>query len=32
VKKGVADTNPIDSNKTRKGRAKNRRSDMNAKY
>ena len=32
VKQGVADTNPIDTNKTKKGRAKNRRTDMNAKY
>ena len=32
VKQGVADKNPIDSNKTKKGRAKNRRTDMNAKY
>jgi len=29
---GVADTNPIDTNKTVKGRANNRRTDMNAKY
>ena len=32
TKEGVADTNPIDSNKTSKGRANNRRTDMNAKY
>lgn len=31
-KAGVADTNPIDTNKTSKGRANNRRTDMNAKY
>ena len=29
---GVADTNPVDTNKTSKGRASNRRTDMNAKY
>ena len=32
TKKGVADSNPIDSNKTNVGRAKNRRTDMNAIY
>ncbi len=31
-KNGVADTNPIDTNKTSKGRSNNRRTDMNAKY
>lgn len=31
-KNGVADTNPIASNKTKIGRAQNRRTDMNAKY
>ncbi len=32
TKKGVADSNPIDTNKTAAGRAKNRRTDMNAIY
>jgi outer membrane protein OmpA-like peptidoglycan-associated protein len=32
TKKGVADSNPIDTNKTSAGRAKNRRTDMNAIY
>jgi OOP family OmpA-OmpF porin len=32
TKQGVADANPVDSNKTSKGRANNRRTDMNAKY
>jgi outer membrane protein OmpA-like peptidoglycan-associated protein len=32
TKNGVADTNPIDTNKTAKGRANNRRTDMNARY
>ena len=32
TKKGVADTNPIDTNKTALGRAKNRRTDMNVIY
>jgi len=32
TKQGVADTNPIDTNKTKKGRANNRRTDMNVKY
>jgi len=32
LKTGLADTNPIDTNKTSKGRANNRRTDMNAKY
>jgi outer membrane protein OmpA-like peptidoglycan-associated protein len=32
TKKGAADTNPIDTNKTSAGRAKNRRTDMNAIY
>lgn len=31
-KEGVADSNPIDTNKTSKGRANNRRTDMNVKY
>jgi OOP family OmpA-OmpF porin len=31
-KNGVADTYPIDTNKTSKGRSNNRRTDMNAKY
>jgi outer membrane protein OmpA-like peptidoglycan-associated protein len=31
-KLGVADTNPIASNKTKVGRSQNRRTDMNAKY
>ena len=31
-KDGVADTNPIDTNKTSKGRANNRRTDMKANY
>ncbi len=31
-KSGVADTNPIASNKTKAGRSQNRRTDMNAKY
>jgi len=32
TKDGVADTNPIDTNKTAKGRANNRRTDMKANY
>ena len=32
AKQGVADSNPIESNKTSKGRAKNRRTDMKANY
>lgn len=32
TKQGVADANPVDTNKTSKGRANNRRTDMNAKY
>jgi outer membrane protein OmpA-like peptidoglycan-associated protein len=32
TKQGVADTKPIASNKTAKGRAENRRTDLNAKY
>ena len=31
-KSGVGDSNPIDTNKTKKGRASNRRNDINAKY
>ena len=32
TKQGVADANPVDTNKTSKGRSNNRRTDMNAKY
>ena len=32
TKKGVADSNPIDTNKTSAGRAKNRRTDLNVIY
>ncbi len=32
IKQGVADSNPIATNKTVKGRAENRRTDLNAKY
>ncbi len=32
TKKGIGDTNPIDTNKTAKGRANNRRTDMKANY
>ena len=32
TKKGVADTNPVDTNKTSAGRSKNRRTDLNVIY